>query len=117
MIILCVNDKSNKKRNFIMFKTLASLLVLSLVTFTLAAADPADAACKKDCGKCACICKTEKKDCADCKCACACCKGEKKDCKDCKDCSCACCKAGKDEGKGLCKDGKCGPSSCKKDAE
>lgn len=106
-----------------MFKTLVSLLVLSLVTFSLSAAE-ADAACKKDCGKCACACcKGEKKDCADCKCACACCKGEKKDCKDCKDCSCACCKAGKcgpascEGKKDDCKGGMCSPSSCKKDAE
>ena len=102
-----------------MFKSLASLVALALVSFSLSAADVADnAACKKNCekGSCTCACcKGEKKDCKDCKdCTCACCKGEKKDCKDCKDCTCACCKGEKKdckdcESKKECKD------DCKKE--
>ncbi|MBO4490559.1 MAG: hypothetical protein J5944_04275 [Lentisphaeria bacterium] len=97
-----------------MFKSLASLVALALVSFSLAAADVADnAACKKNCEK------------GSCTCTCACCKGEKKDCKDCeskKDCKDDCKKEGhscegkeggcKKEGHSCKKDGK-GGHSCK----
>ena len=117
-----------------MFKSLASLVALALVSFSLSAADVADnAACKKNCekGSCTCACcKGEKKDCKDCKdCTCACCKGEKKDCKDCeskKECKDDCKKEGhscegkeggcKKEGHSCKKDGK-GVHSCKKDGK
>ena len=109
-----------------MFKSLASLIALALVSFSLSAADVADnAACKKNCekGSCTCACcKGEKKDCKDCKdCTCACCKGEKKDCKDCeskKECKDDCkkeghaCKMNGKEGH-ACKMGGKGGHSCK----
>ena len=47
-----------------MFKSLASIVAVALVSFSLSAAEPAADAAKKDC--------------ADCKCTCACCKADRK---------------------------------------